>query len=149
VIVFRTDNIGGLMENTHYIKRLVGLPHEAISIDPPYLVANGRRVTEPSPIARVENMVEPGYTNGYELADARPWAGADGVVRMGLLTARAQSIVLGPQEYLGFGDNTGNSQDGRYWGAIPQENLVGPACLIYWPFLPKNHETTKGWGTIK
>jgi signal peptidase I len=148
VIVFRTDNIGGLMENTHYIKRLVGLPKEAISIDPPYLVVDGMRITGPSGIDRVESMKEPGY-RWYQLADRHPWAGPDRVGRMPILTAKSESIPLGPCEYLGFGDNTGNSQDSRYWGAIPQENLVGPACLIYWPFAPKNHETTKGWGKIK
>jgi signal peptidase I len=141
VIVFRTDNIATLMQNTHYIKRLVGLPNESISIDPPYLVADGKRVTEPAQIARVEDMKEPGY-RGYQLAEGM---GSE----QARLTSRGSSIKLGPDEYLGFGDNTGNSQDGRYWGAIPEQNLVGPACLIYWPFLPKNHETTKGWGRIK
>jgi signal peptidase I len=140
VIVFSTDNIAGLAQDTHYIKRLVGLPNEAISIDPPYLVVNGQRVTGPAQIARVEDMKEPGY-RGYQFVED---LGPD----KALLKSKMNSITLGPHEYLGFGDNTMNSKDGRYWGAIPEENLVGAASLIYWPFLPKNHETTRGWGPI-
>jgi signal peptidase I len=36
-------------------------------------------------------------------------------------------------EYFALGDNSPRSADGRFWGPIPQENLIGKAFFIYWP----------------
>lgn len=37
------------------------------------------------------------------------------------------------RDYLfGMGDHRDNSLDGRYWGFIPKENLVGTPLIVYW-----------------
>lgn len=36
--------------------------------------------------------------------------------------------------YLMLGDNRGNSQDGRYWGLLPQDRFIGKAVYLFWPF---------------
>jgi signal peptidase I len=44
--------------------------------------------------------------------------------------------------YFALGDNSYNSFDSRYWGPVPEENLVGRGLLVYWPFYPH-------WGLIR
>jgi signal peptidase I len=126
IMVFDTENIPTLPAGTHYIKRMVGLPTEKISISPPDLKINGEIVREPEGIRRIAEQDE-GYW-GYRV---RP--------ESKVLSSPDDSIELADDEYFALGDNTLNSRDGRYWGAVPEENLVGPALLIYWPF-------SKRWG---
>jgi signal peptidase I len=45
--------------------------------------------------------------------------------------------ILVPKDcYFVLGDNSASSQDSRYWGFVPKNNLLGNAILIYWP-LPR------------
>ncbi len=45
--------------------------------------------------------------------------------------------------YLLLGDNSGNSRDGRYWGWVPNEHLVGRVACIWWP--PSNWRDFTGF----
>ncbi len=129
IMVFTTTGIETLPPGTHYIKRMVGLPNEAISVRPPFVCADGRPVTEPWQIARIAEQ-RPGYAAGYCHVDPR---------QPGYLHDSADVYQLGPNEYFAMGDNTTNSRDSRYWGKVPGVNLVGPAAIVYWPF-------SKRWG---
>lgn len=42
--------------------------------------------------------------------------------------------VIPPKKYLMLGDNRGNSQDGRYWGLLPEDRFIGKAVFLFWPF---------------
>lgn len=123
VMVFRTDDIPALDDKrTHYIKRMCGLPGERVQIVPPCILVNGEPVVDAPMIESIQKQA-PGYA-GYVIAEgvgAEYLASTDTVRR------------LGPREYLACGDNTRNSFDGRYWGPVPQKNLVGPAAIVYWP----------------
>lgn len=131
VLVFSTKGIRGVIPNTHYIKRLVGMPGESVAVDPPNLIVNGRPLREPEAIRRIEDGELAGIP-GYMFAQGRD----------AVLTDRSAVITLGPDQYLAMGDNTRSSLDGRYWGAVPAENTIGPGCFVYWPF-------TKRWGLIR
>lgn len=135
VIVFDTKGIQHpqIRKDTFYIKRLVGLPGETVSIEPPYLVVNGERVLDPPAFRRQVERVHMGV-RGYTFADIR-------TMPRPKLATPDDELHLGPGEYLPMGDNSASSLDGRYFGGIPQRNLVGPAFAVYWPFTPR-------WGLI-
>ena len=40
-------------------------------------------------------------------------------------------LVVPAGEYFMMGDNRDNSNDGRYWGFVPRENIIGTPVLIY------------------
>jgi signal peptidase I len=42
-------------------------------------------------------------------------------------------ITLGPLNYFVLGDNRGNSNDSRTFGAVERESIVGRVWLRYWP----------------
>ncbi|MFC1461818.1 signal peptidase I, partial [Verrucomicrobiota bacterium] len=105
--------------NEHYVKRLVGLPDESLSICEPYLEIDGIRLAGPAGIARIQDG-----TGGY-----------CGFIESGSFLASAgNSVDLGADEFFACGDNQRSSLDSRYWGPVPRRNLVGPAYFVYWPF---------------
>ncbi len=132
IMVFRTENIPALDDKkTHYIKRMCALPGDSVQIMPPNILVNGKPVEDAPMIQAIQNRM-PGY-NGYITAEG---VGAE------YLAATSQVRQLGPRQYLACGDNTRNSFDGRYWGPVPEQNLVGPAAIVYWPI-------SKRWGLIR
>jgi signal peptidase I len=136
IIVFSTDAIQypRIRPNSFYIKRLAALPGEEVSIDPPYLLINGRRIEEPYPFHRLLTDKEDGYI-GYTLPQKQ-------VDTAAFIETSADRKLLGPGRYLPLGDNSAFSLDGRYFGPIDRESLVGPAFMVYWPF-------TKRWGPVQ
>ena len=41
--------------------------------------------------------------------------------------------VIPEKKYFCLGDNRPNSQDGRFWGYVPENFIRGPALVRYWP----------------
>ncbi len=133
VFVFGTRDIPieGQKQPQHYIKRLVGLPEDKLEIRGTELLVNGQPADGPG--TRRVISAEGGY-RGYTVAGhpdyLRSAPGGGGM-----------EVHFEKPGYAAFGDNSWNSMDSRYWGAVPERNLVGPAMFVYWPFA--NH-----WGLI-
>jgi signal peptidase I len=131
VFVFRTNHIFGIRGDPEtgspfYIKRLAGLPGDELRIDSPLLYVNGK-IAEGFGFARVMSAKPPyrGYAPGRDY-----------------LAEPNRSFVVPEHAYFALGDNSYNSYDSRYWGPVPEENLVGRGLLVYWPFNPH-------WGLIR
>lgn len=118
--------------STHYVKRMVALPGETVAITPPDLLIDGQTNRDHAAIRRIADR-DPGYA-GFSVTERME----------GCLALPGQSYRLQGDEYFALGDNTGNSRDSRYWGAVPRDNLVGPACLVYWPFFSVRRDAPPG-----
>jgi len=148
VFVFSTRNIlriqgqlrhQGIEGSEFYIKRLTGLPGDTLRIDSPSLHVNGPLAQEFG-IERVMTDTADGY-NGYSNPPARdplnPFdPGAD------YLTSPDATYRVPTGHYFAMGDNSYNSFDSRYWGPVPQDNLMGRGLFVYWPFYPH-------WGFVR
>lgn len=132
--------LAGQEGGTHYIKRLCGVPGDDLSIQQPDLLNHGKILNEPGiqRVARREDIYGGPGRPGYHYADERqarkngfPRAPLD---RPGEVLHLKAEAPPGLREYAALGDNTGNSLDSRYWGAVHEFNLVGPGWFSLWPF---------------
>jgi signal peptidase I len=88
-----------------FVKRVVGLPGDRISIRSGHVIRNG--VREPD-----------SYIYG-----------CNGVAVCNFPTA----ITVPAGDYYMMGDNRGASDDSRFWGPVPRAWIIGKAFLTYWP----------------
>ncbi len=50
-----------------------------------------------------------------------------------IIDGKPSATYVVQRNYLfGMGDNRDNSLDGRFWGFIPEENIVGTPMIVYW-----------------
>ena len=136
IVIFASTGIPGLTQDTHYIKRLIGLPGEQVQLgNDRHAIIDGKRLDASTP--RFENLYSfngPPRENQYsghvnEFAGAR--AGRPGMSP--LFPDESKIFTVRPKNFLVMGDNTMNSHDSRYWGDFPQEKVIGKHFFVFWP----------------
>jgi signal peptidase I len=88
-----------------FIKRVVGLPGDHLSIQNGHVIRNGKR-------ERDAYIVQ-----------------CDGDAACNF----PQTITIPRGEYYMMGDNRPDSEDSRFWGPVPRAWIIGKAFLTYWP----------------
>ena len=127
VMVFRFP----LNPSQDYIKRVVGLPGDRIEYFNKRLKINGEYYLQfEEKLGTVKHRVivsesaPPGLGGGYP--NTHP--GACQYSGSGIVCTVPQG------HYFMMGDNRDNSEDSRFWGFVPDENIVGRAFLIWMNF---------------
>ena len=100
-----------------FIKRVIGLSGETIELKDRQIRVNGRAIQEP-----------------YAHYLPRPAGSGGGEITTGDVRERYGPVVVPAGSVFVMGDNRDNSQDSRYWGFLPKENIKGKALMIYWSF---------------
>lgn len=129
--------------NVDFVKRLVGTPGQVVEIRDGYLYRDGVKIAEPyakGPAVIDFKLVK--YRDQYWpvtiLGDAvnshvtTVEKYAVDSMEAGRLLAQP-AVAIPPGYYLFIGDNRNNSWDGRMWGLVPRESIVGRAEFIWWP----------------
>lgn len=110
------------MNDTYFIKRVVGLPGDTVVYRDKRLYVNN----EPVDIEAVPGG-DPRHTLGKEtLGDAEHQIQVDN-----FRPGRNFSVVVKPGHYFMMGDNRDNSSDSRIWGQVPERDIVGKAFAIW------------------
>lgn len=123
-----------------YIKRCVAIGGDTVEIRSKKLYVNGEFVPYP-----------PNYkVNNFTMQPGQP---EPGIKPVGAGNKDNYGPVVVPQKhYFMLGDHRDNSLDSRYWGFLPEENIVGEAMIIYfsWDKTAKFYQLFKmiRWGRI-
>jgi len=119
--VFKTSNIAAYKakgSDIYLVKRLVGIPGDTLEIKPPVLLRNGSPIDGAAAFAKNARKEDkyPGYSNTPD----------------GLLP-RSATLTVPAHVFFACGDNSPRSYDSRYWGFVPEKDVVGRPLFIYFP----------------
>ena len=141
VVVFRYP----MDENVDFIKRIVGVPGDRVEYRDKVLYINGveQKQSQPRDFIDETSMVTlderdedlSGVTHLMALDHRRPgWVPLQAVMKKEegcSYNNRGFVCTVPAGKYFAMGDNRDNSEDSRYWGFVPDENLVGRAVFIW------------------
>ncbi|MGH8822427.1 MAG: signal peptidase I [Rhodoferax sp.] len=132
-----------------YIKRVVGLPGDEVAYINKRLTINGKPVSttavpdffndETMSYSKQYQEVLGTHTHRILINDDRPVYMPDDVQNFPNRQDCHYSVEgfdckVPPGQYFMMGDNRDNSEDSRYWGFVPDQNIVGKAFFVWMNF---------------
>jgi len=127
----------------HFVKRVIGVPGDRLRMVNKTVYINGKPLTEP-----YVRFLEPPsnlFRDNFPRTDMPIIYGMEGKwwLEMRKLVEDGELII--PQgHYFVMGDNRDDSQDSRYWGFVPRENIIGRPLLIYWSIKTLDQDVPSG-----
>jgi len=111
IVVFKTDGILLLPPDTLKVMRVAAEPGEHVRISEDQLFVNGKQVLLSNSVGTIVYKLPPQ---------------AEGL--------KARTDLTVPKGcYFLLGDNSTNSADSRFWGTLPENNVIGRIAFRYWP----------------
>jgi signal peptidase I len=143
VVVFRYPKDPSI----DYIKRVVGVPGDHVAYYNKKLLINGVPIEQTS-LGRFEGVGAGVAMSGAEMLKEQSFD-----TRYKILIDSTKGTLEGefdvpPGRYFVMGDNRDNSNDSRYWGFVPEENLVGKAFMIWMNWDSETDGIGIDWGRI-
>jgi signal peptidase I len=135
-----------------YIKRVVGIPGDEVSFRSQRLYVNGveapiEQAPPPGFYDEDLRLYFPEYTEKFGDQShnillnlgAQPFYGPPDKIEFPFrdnchYSAEGLTCKVPPGNYFMMGDNRDNSQDSRWWGFVPDENIVGKAFFVWMNF---------------
>jgi signal peptidase I len=126
IVVFRYPND----PTVDYIKRVIGLPGDTIQYENKKLTINGKALDY-----KAAGTFQ-GVGQGEDMTGAEHWLehltqDTHSILIRADSDSAEGTYVVPKGQYFVMGDNRDNSNDSRYWGTVPEANLVGKAFFIW------------------
>jgi signal peptidase I len=113
----------------HFVKRVIGVPGDRVRLVNKQVFVNGVPLKEP--YAHFTRPANDLFRDNFPRLDVAPGETPEWWILLRKLVEDGQLIV--PEgHYFVMGDNRDDSYDSRYWGFVPQTNIIGRPLLIYW-----------------
>ena len=115
--------------STYFIKRVIGLPGDVITYKNKLLTINGCPASQKLLGERID---QEGGKNVSVLLKEENLSGVKHLIYLKPDQSMDDfSVTVPPGNYFMMGDNRDNSYDSRYWGFVPEKDLIGKAFWIF------------------
>jgi len=113
----------------HFVKRVIGVPGDRVRLVNKQVLVNGVALREP--YAHFSRPANDLFRDSFPRLDVAPGETPEWWVQLRKLVEDGQ-LIIPSGYYFVMGDNRDDSYDSRYWGFVPQANIIGRPLLIYW-----------------
>jgi signal peptidase I len=118
---------------TYVVKRVIGVPGDRIHLRNGEVYRNGEKLNEPYVLHDPDERADAYRDQFPSVAPADPNISPRWAAELAS-HIKGGDLVVPPGEYFGMGDHRGVSLDSRYWGFIPQANVIGTPMFNVWSF---------------
>jgi len=128
--VFMTPNPAD--KGLYLVKRIVAVGGDRIHLRDGVVYLNGVAQNEPY-VRHTSTMPNP-YRDNFPAYANTEYSLAEGWLPVLRASIHDGDVVIPQGHYFAMGDNRDDRFDSRYWGFVPQENVIGRPLFIFWSF---------------